>query len=206
MRKNNFETESFSLCKWRRVRVVKRNGGEGRRKGSGKNCWPLDPLKIPHALHFLCLPPPLLPSSWLFEFALALLSVISAVLTFWFEPVTSWVGGHDLFSRFSTSIVIIPLGLIVYLALGMRIDLILPFLLDRRVNENFYNLFFESGARNFRILLWGLCILPIPFFNWMGKINAHYCYYYLIAGIIKIFNDLVYLKFTNDAIISSLNG
>lgn len=77
---------------------------------------------------------------------------------------------------------------------------------DRRVNENFYNLFFESGARNFRILLWGLCILPIPFFNWKGKINARYCYYYLIAGIIKIFNDLVYLKFTNDAIISSLNG
>lgn len=166
MRKNNFETESFSLCKWRRVRVVKRNGGEGRRKGSGKNCWPLDPLKIPHSLHFLCLPPPPLPSSWLFEFALALLSVISAVLTFWFEPVTSWGGGHDLFSRFSTSIVIIPLGLIVYLALGMRIDLILPFLLDRRVNENFYNLFFESGARNFQILL---CILPVPFFDWMAR-------------------------------------
>lgn len=204
MRKNNFETESFSLCKWRRVRVVKRNGGEGRRKGSGKNCWPLDPLKIPHALHFLCLPPPLLPSSWLFEFALALLSVISAVLTFWFEPVTSWVGGHDLFSRFSTSSSS-PLDLAPRLSTwdAYRFNLAVS---DRRVNENFYNLFFESGARNFRILLWGLCILPIPFFNWMGKINAHYCYYYLIAGIIKIFNDLVYLKFTNDAIISSLNG
>lgn len=204
MRKNNFETESFSLCKWRRVRVVKRNGGEGRRKGSGKNCWPLDPLKIPHALHFLCLPPPLLPSSWLFEFALALLSVISAVLTFWFEPVTSWGGGHDLFSRFSTSSSS-PLDLAPRLSTwdAYRFNLAVS---DRRVNENFYNLFFESGARNFRILLWGLCILPIPFFNWKGKINARYCYYYLIAGIIKIFNDLVYLKFTNDAIISSLNG
>lgn len=37
---------------------------------------------------------------------------------------------------------------------------------DRRVNENFYNLFFESGARNFQILL---CILPVPFFDWMAR-------------------------------------
>lgn len=54
-------------------------GMEEKEKRKEKNCWLLDPLKIPHSLHFLCLPA---PSRWLFEFALALLSVINAVLTF----------------------------------------------------------------------------------------------------------------------------
>lgn len=161
---------------------------EEKEKRKEKNCWLLDPLKIPHSLHFLCLPA---PSRWLFEFALALLSVINAVLTFWFEPVTR---GGPLAKTFVSTILDldIPLGP-ADLPLRMRIDLPCHWFLPGRVKfSSVRNSKFPDFTRDY--------ISFLSIFRLDGENQSSLLLLLLLLfddrRIIKIFNDLVYLKFT----------